>query len=190
MKKVVLLMLSVIAAEEIFKIVKEDTEVKWTGRKITGSHFGTVEVEDGYLRFENGVLKGGEFKIDLDAIKVLDLVDPKDNIKLTNHLKSEDFFNVSKNRYSRFEITEVEDLGNGKFKVSGNAEIKGIVRPISFNAEIKRDADKVFGYTKIKFDRTEWDIKYGSGKFFKNLGDKLIYDDFDVEVNLVTQKSE
>jgi hypothetical protein len=37
---------------------------------------------------------------------------------------------------------------------------------------------------KITLDRTKFDIKYGSGKFFEGLGDKMIYDEFTIDVNL------
>lgn len=39
--------------------------------------------------------------------------------------------------------------------------------------------------TTFKVDRTKYDIKFKSGSFFENLGDKAIYDDFRIGVNLV-----
>jgi hypothetical protein len=36
----------------------------------------------------------------------------------------------------------------------------------------------------FEIDRTEWDIKYGSGKFFKDLGDKVINDNFQISFDL------
>jgi hypothetical protein len=38
--------------------------------------------------------------------------------------------------------------------------------------------------TAFKVDRTKYDIKYGSGSFFDNLGDKAISDDFELAVAL------
>ena len=42
------------------------------------------------------------------------------------------------------------------------------------------------GYqAEIVIDRSKFDVKYGSGSFFDNLGDNMIYDDFTLDVNLV-----
>ena len=38
--------------------------------------------------------------------------------------------------------------------------------------------------TELTVDRTEYDVKYGSGSLFDNLGDNVIYDDFELDVTL------
>ena len=37
---------------------------------------------------------------------------------------------------------------------------------------------------KLVFDRSKYNVRYGSGSFFENLGDRLILDDIELEVKL------
>ena len=62
----------------------------------------------------------------------------------------------------------------------GCETIKGKTEIITFNTDINKDS----AVAKIKIDRTKFDIKYGSGSFFKGLGDNMIYDEFDLNINL------
>ena len=39
---------------------------------------------------------------------------------------------------------------------------------------------------EIVIDRSKYDVRYGSGSFFDDLGDKTIYDDFTLTVKLAT----
>jgi len=64
--------------------------------------------------------------------------------------------------------------------VEGKLTIKKITKPIKFNVSVygkKANAS-------IKVDRTKFDIKYGSGSYFDDLADNLIYDEFDLVVDL------
>ena len=70
------------------------SEIVWTGYKVTGQHDGTVELKNGALVFEDNVLVGGEFSIDMTTIKNVDMAGSGGAAKLEGHLKSEDFFGV------------------------------------------------------------------------------------------------
>jgi polyisoprenoid-binding protein YceI len=101
--------------------------------------------------------------------------------KLVGHLKSDDFFGVEKFPTSELIITESAPFKNNEATVTGKLTIKGITHPVTFKA-VKVGT----GYTAlITVDRTKYDIKYGSGKFFDSLGDKMIYDEFTLDVKLV-----
>ena len=41
---------------------------------------------------------------------------------------------------------------------------------------------------KMTIDRSDYDVRFGSGSFFDGLGDKTIYDDFDLEISLSAKK--
>ncbi|MBC7126302.1 MAG: YceI family protein, partial [Bacteroidales bacterium] len=70
-----------------------------------------------------------------------------------------------------------------KAKVTADLTIKGITKPITFEVIKKGNV-----YTStITVDRTQYNIRYGSGKFFEGLGDKMIYDEFTIEVKLVVK---
>lgn len=162
--------------------------VKWTGYKVTGQHFGKVMLKSGELEFEGDNLIGGAFEMDMTSITVEDLTGEGAK-KLGGHLKSDDFFGVTAHPTSKFVITKVVSRGTpGAYKIIGNLNLKAATKELRFNADIKTIEGKQTAVAKIKLDRSEYDIRYGSGSFFDNLGDKTIYDEFDLEINLVYKK--
>ncbi|MFN8331607.1 MAG: YceI family protein [Saprospiraceae bacterium] len=68
--------------------------------------------------------------------------------------------------------------------MTGDLTIKGISQSVSFDAMFEMD----HATANIMIDRTKFGIKYGSGTFFQNLGDKAINDVFDLNVDLVFSK--
>jgi hypothetical protein len=62
--------------------------------------------------------------------------------------------------------------------------IKGITNEISFPAKVSLANGTVKAVGTAKLDRTKWDIRYGSGKFFDGLGDKMIYDEFEITFDI------
>lgn len=162
--------------------------VKWTGYKVTGQHFGKVMLKSGTLEFEGDNLIGGAFEMDMTSITVEDL-SGEGAKKLGGHLKSDDFFGVAKYPTSKFVITKVVSRGTpGAYKIIGNLNLKAATKELRFNADIKTVEGKQTAVAKITLDRSEYDIRFGSGSFFENLGDKTIYDEFDLEINLVYKK--
>jgi len=101
--------------------------------------------------------------------------------KLVGHLKSDDFFSVEKHPNAIFKITSVKDSGSEQ-KVGGK-----ITHEISFPAKVSVNGGKVTASGTASIDRTKWDIKYGSGQFFSDLGDKIIRDEFEIKFVLVTK---
>ncbi len=178
---------SVFAANTNFNVEAKKSHLKWTGKKVTGKHFGKVQIKSGKLNFEGADLKGGEFEIDMTSITVDDITNKEWNTKLLNHLKSDDFFSVDKHKTAKIAIKSVT-LGKGVYNVTADLTIKGITKPIYFDADIQQKKDGVEAKAKITINRTLWNVKYNSGKFFKDLGDKMIYDDVEIEVNLTAKK--
>jgi len=181
---------STLISEATFVLKVDESKINWKGYKITGAHDGLVSFKGGRLVFdEAGNIKEGVFEADLETIKVLDLKDPSQNSKLTNHLKDDDFFSVAKFPVARLIVKSGQKLAEGEYRIQGDMEIKGISQPVEFVAKIDKEDRVLKGRANLKLDRTKWDIKYNSGKFFKNLGDKLIYDDFEIEVEVVAEKA-
>ena len=163
-----------------------ESKVIWNGKKVTGEHMGTVAIKSGNLEIVNGNLTGGSFQIDMTTITSTDL-EGEYLQKLNGHLKSDDFFGVENFPTATFIITKVEANGaNGKYKVTGDITIKETTKSISFDTQLVTEGDKVIAVSDITIDRSEFDVRYGSGSFFDNLGDKTIYDDFTLQVKLVT----
>ena len=169
----------------VYQVDNAQSSLSWTAKKVTGSHSGNISVSSGKLEVDKNVLKGGSFELDTRSITVTDIKDANMNGKLLGHLKSDDFFSVDKHPSASFVITSAAAKGGGNYDVNGNLTIKGITKPISFPATVTVAGGKVTAKATIKVDRTKFDIKYRSNNFFENLGDKAIYDDFELDVTLV-----
>lgn len=165
----------------IKKVINVDqSEIAWTASKITGKHNGTVKLKSGSITVDANKLIAGSFIMDMPTITVTDLQGGGKD-KLEGHLKSDDFFGIEKFTESTLTITKVSPKGMpGEFLVNADLTIKGIKQPITFEAKL----DANIATAKIKVDRTKFDIKYGSGSFFDNLGDKAINDNFDLDVKI------
>ena len=165
-----------------FKVVSSLSNIDWKGRKVTGAHNGTIAIKDGEFSLNEGKLTAGKFVVDTTTITVLDVTDPATNAQFAGHLASGDFFSSAEYPEAFFEITEVRDN-----HIEGNLTIKGIRRPISFDADIHVTEDILTAVGKMIIDRTQFDIKFRSGNFFKDLGDTLIYNDFELNINITAQ---
>lgn len=156
------------------------SKILWTGKKVTGKHEGTVTFKEGNLTFKGKNLTGGSFVVDMNTITVTDLKSNEGKEKLEGHLKSEDFFGTEKYSTSKLDFKTVKSMGNNKYSVTADLTIKGKTNSITFDIIINGKTAS----TKLVIDRTKYDIKYGSSNFFESLGDKAIYDDFDLEITL------
>lgn len=172
-----------------YSVDTEASKIDWRARKVTGKHNGHLMVKSGSLDMEDGVLKGGSFDIDMTTITVDDLKGGG-KAKLEGHLKSADFFNVEEFNTANFTITKVFPIDTeGNYKITGDLTIKGNTNQIKFNANISEEDGKITGTaTDVEVDRSEYDVRYGSGSFFSNLGDKTIYDEFQLDITLVAAK--
>ncbi len=159
---------------------------KWTGYKVTGQHTGGVNLQKGTLTFEGDVLVGGNFDIDMNSITCTDMEGEYGN-KLVGHLKSEDFFGVDKYPVARLNIVRaIAQSSSGDYKIIGDLTIKSTTKQVKFFAKVVKGVDGIIvSSAKLVIDRSDFDVRYGSGSFFDGLGDKTIYDEFDIEVNLV-----
>jgi polyisoprenoid-binding protein YceI len=188
----ILLLSKFIFAQDIYIVDPSKSTLEWEGRKVTGAHNGTIDLKNGRLLFENGRLKGGDFIIDMTTIVNLDLEDEGYNQKLVNHLKSDDFFAVETYPYAKFKITDVKNFMDSNteanYLVIGDLTIKGITKSIEFPANVIFEDDVVNTNANLEIDRSKFNVRYGSGSFFKGLGDKMIYDDFTIKVLLTALK--
>lgn len=171
-----------------YTVNKSESSVKWLAKKVTGQHNGTISFSEGVLVVTNGKPSGGEFVIDMNSIVCEDLTDANWNQKLIGHLKSDDFFSVEKHPSAKLVLTNVQGMGGNKYLFKGNLTIKGITHPAEFEATVSMTEKSASAEGTIVVDRTLYDVRYGSGKFFENLGDKTIYDDFTLDFKVVATK--
>lgn len=171
-----------------FKLENANSTIEWIGRKVTGSHNGTIDAKEGQFEFNNGKLSGEKVTIDTTSIKILDIADADTNAQFAGHLASDDFFNSALFPEGFFEITAVKE-GDTTSYVEGNLTLKGITHPVGFDAHINTITDTTTISGKIVIDRTKYGMKFRSGNFFTNLGDTLIYNDFDLNIHVTAKRA-
>jgi len=172
------------AQAQTYKVETGKSELKWTGKKVLGQHYGKISLKEGQLVLSKNKVQSGKFVIDMNSITCDDLPTGEINNKLVGHLKSDDFFGVEKHPVAELVLTGSTVLKNGNATIKGKLTIKGITHPVEFEGI---QNENTFAAT-ITVDRSKYDVRYGSGKFFQGLGDNLIYDNFTLEVKLITQK--
>lgn len=181
------------ATEATFKADTSATQIMWTGKKKIGSqHTGAVKLKEGAIVLSKDTIKSGKIAIDLNTITNEDLKDSTYNAKLVNHLKSDDFFSVEKFPVAEFTIKKVTALKGDKagntHLISGDFTLKGVTNELSFPAKVMISDNVLNAEAKISVDRTKWGLKYGSANFFKNLGDKVIENNFMIDLKLQAKK--
>ncbi len=184
-----LLAASAMAAPSEIQLDTEKSFIEWVGKKVVGKHEGTLMLNSGTLQMEGDQIVGGSFGLDMTTIKNKDMAGTEHATKLERHLKSDDFFSVEKFPVGTFTITKATKLSEGQYEISGELEIKGIRNQVTFPAKVEKQGAVYRATAELQIDRLKWDIKYNSGKFFdiKQLGDKMIYDQIDVALDLSTR---
>jgi polyisoprenoid-binding protein YceI len=170
------------ASDASYTINPDQSIIVWTGREVTTSkHFGNIYFASGQFEVKSGLISSGEFVVDMTTIDNQDLPEER-RARLETHLKSDDFFSVESHPTALLSILSSESLADGKWLVSGELTIKTFTHPVEFEMLNSNDGWKA----NLVFDRSKYEVKFRSGTFFENLGDKLIYDDIELAINLKT----
>ncbi len=157
------------------------SNIRWYGEELTGkTHFGNLSFKAAQIEVQDGVITGGNFIVDMSSLSVEDL-SGGGKTKLEYHLRSNDFFSVDKNPEAKLKITQKAKVESGLQKLYGELSIKGIQHPIDLTMTFK---DNNSALAQLTFDRSKYNVRFRSGSFFENLGDKLILDDIRLEVSL------
>ena len=169
-------------SDAIYTINPDQSIIVWTGREVTTSkHFGNIYFASGQFEVKSGLISSGEFVVDMTTIDNQDLPEER-RPRLEAHLKSDDFFSVESHPTALLSILSSESMSEGKWLVSGELTIKTFTHPVEFEMLNSNDGWKA----NLVFDRSKYEVKFRSGTFFENLGDKLIYDDIELAINLKT----
>ncbi|MGV3638501.1 MAG: YceI family protein [Flavobacteriales bacterium] len=196
MKPAVLLLAAALTfgaqAQSSKPILPAESKLLWTASKVTGDHTGRVLVKGGSVTVKDGALVAAEVVIDMMGITCIDIENEGTNAKFVGHLKGPDFFDVEKHPTATFTSTKVEAIegaspGKPNYRVTGDLTIKGITKPTSFTCIFWQEGDLARAAASFSFDRTQYDIKYRSGAFFPELGDKAIADDVDLTFDVTAQ---
>ena len=171
---------------DTFRVDMQQSQIEWTGRKVTGEHSGTLGLSEGWITMNSSTLLYGKFIFDMTSIMNTDLESPDLKLKLENHLKSEDFFNVDSFPHAILEIKKnhsiyQENNSDSTYLVHADLTIRGITNGISLSYQLEKSENNFIAMGTVDIDRTLYNIKYKSGNYFLNLGDKIIYDDFTIK---------
>ena len=170
------------ASDASYTINPDQSIIVWTGREVTTSkHFGNIYFASGQFEVKSGLISSGEFVVDMTTIDNQDLPEDRRG-RLEAHLKSDDFFSVESHPTALLSILSSESVAEGKWLVSGELTIKTFTHPVVSAMLNSNDGWKA----NLVFDRSKYEVKFRSGTFFENLGDKLIYDDIELAINLKT----
>jgi polyisoprenoid-binding protein YceI len=178
---------STVSRGQKYTIDTKQSVVTWKGSMrldIDEEHIGYVYISKGELMIEKGKLVGGKAVIDMNTIEYKDKANKNTPVK---HLKSPDYFDVEKFPISTIAITRVESVRSQTI-VTGNLTIKGITHPVTFPAKMEVKDGIVKASGKLVIDRTEWGIRYKSGKFYDGLADEIVSDDIEFHMMIVAKK--
>ena len=166
----------------------------WEGKAVTHGHNGTMQFSTGELLVKGDAVVGGTVTVDMKTLKATDIKDDESRGKFVGHMTSDDFFGVATYPTSTFKIVSVtpikgaaKDADNAT--VAGDMTIKGVTQRITFPAKVGVKDGVAAATGKVTIDRTKFGLKYGSKSFFESIGDKAIYDTFDLTFNVIAKKS-
>lgn len=207
MKKTILILLApmllslapaILKAGEMVPLNWSASKITWVGKKVLGEHTGTVKIKEltlATLAKDSEVIpmidpdRPAHIVIDMTTIEDSDLKESDDKAKLVGHLKSEDFFDVAKFPTAEIVIKAVvlrdqQQHDGFTHNLKGQLTIKKITHDVVIPAKIIQNKNEWKAFGKLVVDRTQYDIRYRSGKFFEGLGDKIIKDEFEIAFDL------
>ena len=166
----------------------DNSKLQWEGGNANGSHKGDISLKSGQIKSEQSSLSG-EFVIDMTSINTLDLSQEEGALYLNEHLKSEDFFLTKLFPEAIFRFENIAPVRTPyqtdvNYILEGELSIRGITQAQNVNALISIVEDKLILNAKVAIDKTQWDVLYGSAKFFKFLGMHKIFDTIFIEMRL------
>ena len=160
---------------------KTQSLIRWYGEELTGkTHFGNLSFKEGRIELQDGLIIGGNFVVNMTSLSVEDLSGGA-KARLEGHLRSDDFFSVDKYPEATLKISQKAKVEGDVQKLYGELTIKGIKHAVDFSIIL---VDKKTATANLTFDRSKYNVRFRSGSFFENLGDKLILDDIRMEVRL------
>ncbi len=178
-------------SSDSFQIDTAQSIIYWMGKSPSGAHNGRLNFKSGILFGGNLQIQSADLLIDMNTIRNLDIEDASDRNKLDDHLKNEDFFNVTQFPDAKLKvdkINEIKDSVNNAM-ISGTLTIKGVSNPIVVNGKIDYSNDGVLiTIPEFLIDRTNYNIMYSSKKILATLKDGFIHDEIALSVKIVAKK--
>jgi polyisoprenoid-binding protein YceI len=159
---------------------QSSSKVSWVGSKVTGKHEGGFGTFTGTVDVVDNAAEKSKVTVDIDAASIT-----SDAEKLTNHLKSPDFFDVAKNPKATFVSTDIKKGGDkgATHTVTGNLTIKGITKSITFPATISVTGDAANVDAEFAINRRDFQLNYAG------MPNDLIRDDVLIKLAIKGKKA-
>jgi len=165
----------------------DQSRLEWQGRKATLSETGLIPIRTCTFSIEGGRLTSGTMLVEMNGIQATSQKGQAAR-ELGQHLRSADFFDVSTYPTAAYTITSSKTDGRGNLSVQGKLNIKGQTKEVEAMMTFA-SADPVVVSVSLAFNRADFDVRFGSGSFFDNLGDDLISDEVNMRMALVENVS-
>ncbi len=163
------------AGAETLIIAPENSKVEFVAAKVTRSHNGHFEQFTGSIDLAGSSADQSRVTIDIETGSVV-----TDEDQLTGHLKTADFFDVAKYPKATFVSTKIEPAATSgaTHSVTGNFDLHGVKKSITFPANIQIGPDRVAVNAEFAINRKDFGIVY-AGK-----ADDLIRDGVVIRLTL------
>jgi K(+)-stimulated pyrophosphate-energized sodium pump len=160
----------------------------WSSSRITGAtHSGTIQVKKGKVSMDDKGLMNALVYIDMKSIQNTDITDLDKRADLEDHLKSSEFFDVSKFPFTTVKIVEARLNENGNWSGKATLTIKDKTESMDLTGTAVIQDGLLKVTSKLVFDRTRFGVVYDSGSFIKDLGDKAIKDEVIMDISLTLE---
>ena len=158
-------------------VIKEKSKIEFVGAKVTRDHQGRFNKFDGWLEYAAGKPSRLAFDIDLTDLWT-------DTEKLTEHLKSPDFFDVAKYPKATFVSTSLTEAppgapGGATHTLKGNLNLHGVEKEVTIPVIAQQTAEGVRTTSEFTINRHDWGISY------KGAADDLIKDNVLIKLDLL-----
>lgn len=170
-----------------YTIDPDKTVVEWVGSKVGMTEKGTVPIRSCRFTVSNQTVASGTMVVEMNGIQAKSQAGPAGR-ELARHLRSEDFFHVAQFPTAAFTIVSSRTDGKGNLVLNGKLNIKGQSKEVEALMTFA-SADPVVATVNLEFNRADFDVRFGSGSFFDDLGDDLIADDVLIRMALVEDAS-
>jgi len=145
------------AGGQKYAITPQNSKIEWIGSKVTGSHNGSFEKFNGEIHYANNDVAQSHVQITIDSSSI-----KADDPKLTEHLKTPDFFDVAKYPDAKFESVTIKPGGEkgATHTVTGNLTMHGVTKAITFPATISVTGDTATVDATFAINRKDFGINY------------------------------
>jgi polyisoprenoid-binding protein YceI len=182
---------SLMGKKEIQLDVNRST-INWTVYKNNVQHTGTIKFLNGRFNLDTGVPVSGNCEVDLNSIKITDIKDSVESIRVLDYLKSKNFLYVEKYPSAKVNIRSMiplryEKMPNVNTTVKGSITIKDSTMSTVVTALTSYYQDSVVSRSKFSLLGANWNIPFKSISIDKDYRENPYKDNIDFEVYMVAK---